>query len=261
MTPFFLSVFRDAPPPGWEEGFLYNIWYDRGLLWDIWFNLFHGERFNMLLEGLWLSVRIAVFGAMIGWVLGFILALMKLSTLNIRIFKQRFYPLRTVASIYISVIRGLPLLVQLMIWWFVIFGTSDLSRLLVCIIGFGVSSGAYVAEIFRAGILSVDKGQTEAGRSLGLSTIKNLRLIVFPQAIKNALPALMNDFIILFKDTSVVGFIGAMDLLRMANHITSMTFNAWIPLIFVAIVYWCVVQSLTVLMGRLERRLRKSDTR
>jgi His/Glu/Gln/Arg/opine family amino acid ABC transporter permease subunit len=242
MNSIVLHAFRDAPPPGWEEG----------LLWQIWNNLLRGERLNMLINGLGLTVQVAVFGAMIGWVLGFCLALMKLS---------RFKPLRMVAATYISVIRGIPLLVQLMIWYFVIFATAGLSKLMVCIITFGVSSGAYVAEIFRAGILSVDHGQTEAGRSVGLSSAKTMRLIIFPQALKNALPALMNDFIILFKDTSIVGFIGAMDILRVANHITSRTFDAFVPLITVAIVFWCVVQTLTVLMGKLERRLRKGDSR
>jgi His/Glu/Gln/Arg/opine family amino acid ABC transporter permease subunit len=253
MTPVFLrGIFPDAPPPGWEEGLLFSIWQDRGLLWDIWVNLFFGNRFNMLMDGLYFSMRVAVFGAMIGWLLGFILALLKISKIK---------PLRAVSTVYISVIRGIPLLVQLMIWWFVIFATSGFERLLVCIIAFGASSGAYVAEIFRAGILSVDKGQTEAGRSVGLSSAKTMILIIFPQAFKNALPALINDFIILFKDTSVVGFIGAMDFLRQANHITSLTFNAFVPLFFVAIVFWCVVQTLTVLMSKVERRLRQSDSR
>jgi His/Glu/Gln/Arg/opine family amino acid ABC transporter permease subunit len=248
----FLGIFRDAPPPGWEEGFRYGIWEERGLLWDIWINLFHGERFNMLMSGLFFTVRVAIFGAVIGWILGFILSLLKLSPVR---------PLRFIAATYISIIRGVPLSVQLMIWWFVIFSTAGFSRLMVCIIAFGASSGAYVAEIFRAGILSVDKGQTEAGRSVGLSATKTMILIIFPQAIKNALPSLVNDFIILFKDTSVVGFIGAMDMLRMANHITSFTFNAFVPLIAVAIVYWTVVTLLSLFMGQLERRLRKSDSR
>jgi His/Glu/Gln/Arg/opine family amino acid ABC transporter permease subunit len=242
MIHVLLSSFREAPPSGWEEG----------LLWHIWNNLLRGARFDMLLNGLGITVQIAVFGAMIGWVLGFTLALMRIS---------RFAPLRFVAAAYISVIRGVPLLVQIMIWYFVIFARSGLADILVCIIAFGVSSGAYVAEIFRAGILSVDKGQTEAGRSVGLSSAKTMTLVIFPQALKNALPSLVNDFIILFKDTSVVGFIGTMDMLRVANHITSRTFNAFVPLITVAVVYWCVVQALTILMSRLERRLRKSDSR
>jgi His/Glu/Gln/Arg/opine family amino acid ABC transporter permease subunit len=242
MSGFILNSIKEAPPPGWEEG----------LLWDIWNNLMRGERTSMLLNGLGITVQIAIYGAMIGWVLGFTLALMRLS---------RFRVPRAVAATYVSVIRGVPLLVQVMIWYFVIFATTNLPKLLVCVIAFGVSSGGYVAEIFRAGILSVDKGQTEAGRSVGLSSSKTMLLIIFPQAIKNALPSLVNDFVILFKDTSVVGFIGTMDMLRVANHITGRTFNAFVPLITVAIVYWCVVQALSMLAGKLERRLRKSDSR
>jgi polar amino acid transport system permease protein/polar amino acid transport system substrate-binding protein len=242
MNTIVLRAFQDAPPPGWEEG----------LLWDIWNNLLRGERLNMLLGGLGVTVQIAVFGAMIGWVLGFTLALMRIS---------KFAPLRWVSTTYISVIRGVPLLVQVMIWYFIIFATSSLHPLTICIIAFGVSSGGYVAEIFRAGILSVDKGQTEAGRSVGLSSSKTMLLIIFPQAIKNALPSLVNDFVILFKDTSIVGYVGMMDMLRVANHITGRTFNSFVPLITVAIVYWCVVQALTILAGKLERRLRKGDSR
>ncbi|MCL2697277.1 MAG: amino acid ABC transporter permease [Oscillospiraceae bacterium] len=245
MIPLILSSIREVPPLGWEEG----------LLWDIWNNLLRGDRPFMLLRGLGISARIAVFGAMIGWVIGFSVALIRISKSKILAL------LRAITTVYISVIRGVPLLVQLMIWWFVIVGSADADRLFVCIICFGVSSGAYVSEVFRAGILSVDKGQTEAGRSVGLSAFKTMTLIVFPQAVKNALPALVNDFTILFKDTSVVGFIGMVDMLRAANHITAFTFNSFIPLITVAIVYWSVVTPLIALMSRLERRLRKSDSR
>jgi His/Glu/Gln/Arg/opine family amino acid ABC transporter permease subunit len=245
MIELLLSSIREAPPSGWEEG----------LLWDIWNNLLRGNRTVMLLKGLGTSALIAVFAAMIGWVSGFAVALVRISKSKILI------PLRIITTVYVSIIRGVPLLVQLMIWWFVIIASADADRLLVCIIAFGFSNGAYVSEIFRGGILSVDKGQTEAGRSIGLSAAKTMILIVFPQAFKNSLPALVNDFTILFKDTSIVGFIGLVDMLRAANHITAFTFNSFIPLITVAIVYWCVVTPLIALMNRLERRMRKSDSR
>jgi len=252
MSPLVLRLFRDAPPPGWEEGLRYDIWAERGFLWDLWFNLIHANRFGMIVDGLLLTLQIAACGVLIGTVLGFILALMKLST---------FVPLRAVATVYISVIRGIPLVVQLLIWNFVILTSPEIPKVLICIVTFGINSGAYVAEIFRAGILSVDKGQTEAGRSVGLSSVKTMQLIVFPQAIKNALPSLCNEFIILFKDTSIVGFIGVMDMRRIADHITSRTFNSFIPLITVALIYLTIVLILTWLLGKLERRLRKSDTR
>jgi His/Glu/Gln/Arg/opine family amino acid ABC transporter permease subunit len=251
VIPIVLT-FRHTPPPGWEEGLLYRIWEERGLFWDIWVNLFHGARFNMILNGLTLTVRIAFFAALMGWSLGFILALMRIS---------RFAPLRAAAGAYVAVIRGIPLVVQLMIWTFVILTSPTISKVLICIIAFGVNSGAYSSEVFRAGILSVDKGQIEAGRSVGLSSTKTMALVVFPQAIKNALPALGNEFITLFKDTSIVGLVGVHDLTRVANLITSRTFNAFIPLLFAALIYLIIVLILTWLLGKLERRLRKSDLR
>ena len=252
MNLLFLGAFRENPPPGWEEGIRHAIWQDRGFLWDLWFNLINASRYRMIIDGLLITLQIAAFGVLIGIVLGFVLSLMKLS---------RFAPLRAIATVYISVIRGIPLVVQLLIWYFVILTGPGISIIFVCVITFGTNSGAYVAEIFRAGILSVDKGQTEAGRSLGLGSIKTMRLIVFPQAIKNALPSLCNEFIILFKDTAIVGFIGVMDMRRAADHITSRTFNAFIPLISVALIYLVIVLVLTWLLGKLERRLRKSDSR
>ena len=241
MTLELLNAFRNTPPPGWEEG----------LLHDIWRNLIQADRYQMILDGLWLTLQIAFLAVIMGTILGFILALLKMS-------KRK--ALRAVATTYISTIRGIPLVVQLMLMRFVIL-PSDMPLLWVCAITFGLHSGAYVAEIFRAGILSVDHGQSEAGRSLGLSSTKTMSLIIFPQAIKNALPALGNEFIILFKDTSIVGFIGVQDLTMMGNIIRSRTFTAFVPLIAVALIYLVVVLTLTWLLGKLERRLRKSDSR
>ena len=242
MLTGFLVNLNLSPPPGWEEG----------LLRDIWINLIQADRYMMLLRGLGLTLQIAAVGVTIGIILGFIIAMMRLS---------RFSVLRTIARIYVSVIRGIPMLVQLLIWTFVIFAIPGFPKLVICFIAFGVNSGAYVSEIFRAGILSVDRGQTEAGRSVGLSSSQTMRLIVFPQAFKNALPPLVNEFIILFKDTSIVGFIGVQDMTRMANVILTRTFNAFIPLLTAAMLYLIVVIILTWLMGKLERRLRLSDKR
>jgi len=241
MIHALLISISGTPPAGWEEG----------LLFEIWRNLIQADRYMMLVNGLGLTLQIAVFSVVIGTALGFILALMKIS--RIRLFDA-------IATVYISVIRGIPLLVQLLIMNFVILPPTT-PRLLVCIITFGINSSAYVAEIFRAGILSVDHGQTEAGRSVGLSSTQTMGLIVFPQAIKNALPPLVSEFIILFKDTSIVGFIGVQDITMMGNVIRSRTFTAFVPLITVALVYLAVVIILTWLMGKLERRLRISDTR
>ena len=250
MIPSLLNVFRNVPPSGWEEG----------LLNEIWRNLIQHDRYLMLLDGLVLTLQIAIFSVLMGTVLGFVLSLMKISNLKIGTEKRCFSPLRAFSTLYISVIRGIPLLVQLMLMRFVIL-PNDMPILWVCTITFGINSSAYVAEIFRAGILSVDKGQTEAGRSLGLSSVKTMLLIIFPQAIKNALPSLGNEFIILFKDTSIVGFIGAQDLTQIATFIRSRTFSPFVPLIFIAIVYLIFVLTMTWLLGRLERRLRKSDSR
>jgi His/Glu/Gln/Arg/opine family amino acid ABC transporter permease subunit len=243
MMPGFLSAWSGSagPPVGWEEG----------LLFEIWRNLIQADRYMMLVRGLGITLQIAFFAVIMGTALGFVLALMNISRIKV---------LSAIATTYVSVIRGIPLVVQLLIMNFVILPPHT-PRLLVCIITFGLNSGGYVAEIFRAGILSVDHGQTEAGRSVGLSSAQTMRLIIFPQAIKNALPPLVSEFIILFKDTSIVGFIGVQDITMIGNVIRSRTFSPFVPLITVALIYLVVVLTLTWLMGKLERRLRKSDTR
>lgn len=160
-------------------------------------------------------------------------------------------------DVYLTVFRGTPVVVQLMFWTFVVLATANST--LVAIIGFGVNSGAYVAEIARAGIMAVDKGQTEAGRSLGLSAWATMRLIVLPQAFKNVLPALGNEFISLLKETSIVGYIAVIDITKAAALVRARTFDAFFPLICVALVYLSMVLILTALQRRLERRLRQSE--
>jgi len=238
-----LTSINDIPPSGWEDGILYQIWL----------NLIRHDRWQLILQGLGVALQIAFFSIIIGLILGFFTALMRTS---------KFKALRTVAMTYVTVIRGIPMLVQLMILYFAILGPyTNLPKILIAIIAFGINSGAYTSEIFRAGILSVDYGQTEAGRSLGFSTAQTMRLIILPQAVKNALPSLGNEFILLLKETSIAGFIGVQDLTKAGDIIRSRTFSAFTPLITVAIIYLILVMTLTWLLSKLERRLRKGDTR
>lgn len=177
-----------------------------------------------------------------------------------RFYHLRNFLLRLIDSLlncYLTIFRGTPMVVQLMIWAFVIFPTMD--SLIVAIIGFGVNSGAYVSEIMRAGIMAVDKGQNEAGRSLGLSAWETMRLIILPQAFKNVLPALANEFIALVKETSIVGYIAVVDLTKAAALVRARTFDAFIPLFFVAAVYLLMVTILTFFQKRLERSMQASD--
>ncbi|MCL2088042.1 MAG: amino acid ABC transporter permease [Oscillospiraceae bacterium] len=223
------------------------------MLYQIWLNLIRHDRWQLILQGLGVALQIAFFSIIIGLILGFFTALMRTS---------KFKALRTVAMTYVTVIRGIPMLVQLMILYFAILGPyTNLPKILIAIIAFGINSGAYTSEIFRAGILSVDYGQTEAGRSLGFSTAQTMRLIILPQAVKNALPSLGNEFILLLKETSIAGFIGVQDLTKAGDIIRSRTFSAFTPLITVAIIYLILVMTLTWLLSKLERRLRKGDTR
>jgi len=229
------------PPPGWEEGFLFRIYQ----------NLLHENRWQSLLNGLSVTAQVTVFALIAGLVIGFVFALMRIS---------KFAPLRWLSTLYITMIRGTPTVVQLLIWRHVILTGRDTPLLLVAIVAFAVNSSAYVCEIMRGGIMAVDKGQTEAGRSVGLSGFQNMRLIVMPQAIKNALPSLSNEFITLFKETSILGFIAMTDLTRAANLIISHTFDAFIPYFTIALMYLTIVIILSWLLGKLERRLRKGDS-
>ena len=214
------------------------------------------NRWQLYLKGLGVTMEVAVLAAILGIVIGTIIAFMKLST------KKNGKPtvLTHIANIYIDVIRGTPSMLQLLIMWFVVLKNSH-NGIMVAAITFGINSGAYVAEIVRAGILAVDKGQTEAGRSLGLSQFQTMRYIVIPQAFKNVLPPLGNEFIVLIKETAIVGYVGLSDLTRVANQLTSTTYDAFAPLVGAAVVYFIIIKILTVLLERLERRLRKSDHR
>lgn len=215
-----------------------------------------GDRWKLYLEGLGVTLQVAVFAAILGVFIGTVIAFMKLSVKR----NGKKTILAVIANIYIDVIRGTPSVLQLMIMWFILF-TSSKSGVLVAVLSFGVNSGAYVAEIVRAGILAVDKGQMEAGRSLGLSKTQTMIHIIIPQAVKNVLPPIGNEFIVLLKETAIVGYVSLTDLTRAANQIASRTYDAFMPLIGAAVIYFVVIKILTILLGKFERRLRRSDNR
>lgn len=215
-----------------------------------------GDRWKLYFKGLGVTLEIALFAAILGMVIGTVVALMRLS--QKRNGKKTIWA--RIAGIYVDVIRGTPSVLQLLIMWFIVMKNSQ-NGVLVASLSFGINSGAYVSEIVRAGILAVDKGQTEAGRSLGLSKAQTMIYIVIPQAIKNVLPPIGNEFIVLLKETAIVGYVSLTDLTRAANQITSRTYEAFMPLIGAAVIYFAVIKILTILLDKLERRLRKSDNR
>lgn len=215
-----------------------------------------GDRWKLYFSGLGVTLEIAFFAAIVGLLIGVVVALMKLSTR--RNGKKTIWAM--IANAYIDVIRGTPSVLQLLIMWFVIMKSSR-NGTLIAVLSFGINSGAYVAEIVRAGIMAVDKGQSEAGRSLGLSKAQTMIYIIIPQAIKNVLPPIGNEFIVLLKETAIVGYVGLSDLTRMANQISSRTYEAFMPLIGAAVIYFVIIKILTILLNKLERRLRKSDNR
>ena len=217
---------------------------------SIYDTMISGSRWVLMMRGLGITILIAVCAVLIGTVLGCVFALMKISGKKV---------LKAIADIYTTVIRGIPLATQLMIFYFVVFAPLGLNRLLVAIIAYGINSGAYCTEIFRAGIQGIDIGQTEAGRSLGLSRWQTLYKIVFPQAIKAVLPTYTSEFIVLIKETSVASFIAVMDLTKAGDMIRNVTYNAWIPLLTCAVIYLALTLGLTKLFAALEKRMAKSD--
>lgn len=215
-----------------------------------------GGRWKLYISGLGTTLEIAFLAAILGLIIGTIVALMKLSTNR----KGKKTIWARIANAYIDVIRGTPSVLQLLIMWFIIMKSCK-NGVLVAVLSFGINSGAYVAEIVRAGILAVDKGQTEAGRSLGLSKTQTMIYIILPQAIKNVLPPIGNEFIVLLKETAIVGYVSLTDLTRTASQISSRTYEAFMPLIGAAVIYFVIIKILTILLDKLERRLRKSDNR
>ena len=233
---------------------------------DFKLNFIDDNRWEWLLEGLGNTRLITFFATLIGIVIGIVIAIVR-STYdkNEETMKKRggfgFHLLRFfngVCNIYLTVVRGTPVVVQLLLWYFVIMASST-NGTLVAIIAFGTNSGAYVAEIFRGGIMSIDNGQFEAGRSLGFNYLQTMVHIVTPQMFKAVLPTLCNEFIVLLKETSIAGYVGMMDLTKAGDLIRGRTFSAFMPLIAVAIIYLVIVMIFTSLVRMLERRLRKSD--
>ena len=232
---------------------LQQTWAD--LCADFYMNFIDGDGWKIMLDGLGITFQITVFALIMGIVIGFLVAIVR-STYD-KTGKMKF--LNAICKVYITVIRGTPVVVQLLIIYYVIFGSVDIDKTLTAVLAFGINSGAYVAEIVRSGIMSIDPGQFEAGRSLGFSYPQTMWYIITPQAFKNILPALANELIALIKETSVAGYIALNDLTRAGYIIRSRTFSAMMPLLAVALVYLIIVMVLTKLIGILERRLRTSE--
>jgi His/Glu/Gln/Arg/opine family amino acid ABC transporter permease subunit len=215
------------------------------------------DRYIFFLNGLKVTILIAVGALVLGIFIGTIVAIIKIIPKKTKVGRllERF------AYLYTTIIRGTPIVVQLLLIYFVVFASLRLNTTLVAIIVFGINSGAYVSEIMRSGILAVDKGQMEAGRSLGLSYYQTMGKIVLPQAVKNILPTLGNEFIMLLKETSVAGFITVVDLTKATQMIVSATYDAFIPYIILALTYLLIVLLIEFGLKKLEARLRYSDNR
>lgn len=214
-------------------------------------NFIKEERYLLMLDGLKLTIFVSIFAILLGVFMGSLAYFLR---------RSRFKLLRSVGYVYVDIIRGTPTVTQLLIIYFVVFGSvKNMSGTIAAIIAFGFNSGAYVSEIIRAGIQSIDKGQTEAGRSLGLSSRQTMFFIVVPQAIKNILPALINEFIVLIKETAIMGYIGLQDLTKAGDIIRSVTFDPYMPLLAPALVYYIIIKCLTLIMARVERKLRSAD--
>lgn len=210
--------------------------------------IFGDGRWLYLWHGLEVTLVLTVLSLILGTIIGLVVALLRTSTIK---------PLNWIGKIYVDIIRGTPLLVQLLIMYYVVFGSYQfMPKIVVAAIAFGVNSGAYIGEIIRGGIESVDKGQMEAARSLGFSRWQAMRLVILPQALKNSLPALISEFIALLKETSVVGWIGLNDIMRGADNIRFQTATAFQSLFAAAVMYLALTAIFTRVMTRVERRLK-----
>lgn len=226
---------------------------------DFEINFIHHGRWKTILKGLWTTIKLTFFALIIGILLGFIVAFVRCTYLKTSKhgIVLRFF--NSICQIYLTVIRGTPAVVQIMIIYFVIFMPLGVDKFISAVICFGLNSGAYVAEIVRGGIMSVDDGQIEAGRSLGFNYMQTMLYIIFPQAFKAILPALANEFVVLLKETSVAFYIGLGDLMYAGNAIRSATYSAFMPLLAVALIYLVMVLGLSRLVNMLERRLRTNE--
>jgi ABC-type amino acid transport system permease subunit len=224
------------------------------------------NRWQYIVSGLKTTLLVTALALVLGLIIGIVVAVIR--TAHDQIDEKKLHGpfglvlrlLNLIAKIYLTIIRGTPTMVQLLIIYFIIMANST-NKILTVVLAFGINSGAYVAEIFRSGIMSIDKGQMEAGRSLGLDYKTTMIKIILPQALKNVLPALVNEMITLLKETSISGYIGLNELTRGSQIITGVTYDAMLPLLTVAAIYLAIVMFFTWIMGKLERRLRESDYR
>lgn len=217
-------------------------------------NFITDDRWMSLLWGLFVTLKITFYAVILGFVLGFSVAIVR----NVYENTKKLKILNFICNVYLTVIRGTPVVVQLLIIYFVIFSSIRIDKSIAAILAFGINSGAYQAEIFRSGINSIPKGQTEAGRSLGFSYAQTMVNIIMPQAIKNVLPTLGNEFIVLMKETSVAGYIALEDLTKAGDVIRSRTYSAMMPFLAVALLYLIMVMFFTYLLKLFERRLARS---
>ncbi len=240
-------------------------WFD-GVKAEFILNFIDKNRWRMIVTGLGNTLLIALLACLIGIALGVVVAVLRTTWDNAGATMRKgpvrwiFAFFNRVCLVYTTIIRGTPMVIQLLIMYYIIFATSD-NGIMVATLAFGINSGAYVSEIFRSGIMSIDKGQMEAGRSLGLNYLKTMWFVIAPQVLKNVLPTLANEFITLLKETSVAGYVAVSDLTFAGNRIRGVTYSPFMPLIAVAIIYLILVMFLTHMVGRLERRLRQGDNR
>ena len=250
-------------PPSWITS-VRQAFFASAFWIDFENNFITDDRYVYIVKGLGVTFEVTFFAVLLGIVLGVIVALVRSSYDTLKeelkggFGKAVLYFFYKLCGIYLTVIRGTPVVVQLMIIYFVIFASSN-NKILVAVLAFGINSGAYVAEIIRGGIMSVDKGQFEAGRSLGFGYVRTMAFIIVPQAFKTVLPALANEFIVLIKETSVSGYVGLQELTKGGDIIRSRTYSAFMPLIAVAIIYLVIVMFFSWLVSLLERRLKNSE--
>lgn len=223
------------------------------LLDDFYLCFVKNGRYEYLLQGLCVTLEVALAASVLGLLIGFVVAVVRSSHDKY----GSFTVLNTLAKVYLTVIRGTPMVVQLLITYYIILRSVE-SKTLIAILAFGINSGAYQAEILRAGIESIDPGQMEAGRALGLSYWQAMMRVILPQAVRNVLPALGNEFIVLMKDTSIVGYIALIDLAKGGDIIRSQTYSVYLPYLTVAGIYLGMVMTFTWLLGKLERHLRNT---
>lgn len=260
-----LLFFPVSSAPSWLSD-LRAAFFASGFWEDFENNFITDNRYTYIGKGLATTFQVTIAAALLGIGLGVVVALVRSSYETLKdelkggFGKAVMFFFYKLCGIYLTVIRGTPVVVQLMIIYFVIFASSN-NKVLVAVLAFGINSGAYVAEIIRGGIMSVDKGQFEAGRSLGFGYVKTMALIIIPQAFKTVLPSLANEFIVLIKETSVSGYIGLQELTKGGDIIRSRTYSAFMPLIAVALIYLVIVMFFSWLVSLLERGLKKNERR